>query len=241
MLIRTGFLFVLTSPLRCLLQDYPGIIRCHHPVIIQIHIHVFGPEPHVNVEDTKGITQVSRMDRWKDPEGLLDVFELVRQQVACRLLYCYSSSVDDPEGAEVLDTVRRKAENSRYSADVLFIEGSNQVLVNAIQRFSTVVMQKSIKEGFCLCVTEALWKGRPVVGTNVGGIPIQLKDGVNGFVVEPHDARDFADKVVQLLQNPELAASMGHTGKETVRRHFLITRLIADRLNMYNSLWCRTN
>jgi trehalose synthase len=178
------------------------------------------------------ITQVSRMDVWKDPEGLLGVLERVREEVDCRLVYCYSSSIDDPEGAEVFSRTYRKAEKLVDSGDVVFVEGTSPTLVNAIQRASNVVLQKSTREGFCLCVTEALWKERPVVATNVGGIPIQLKEAENGYLVDPQDAKGFADKVVELLQNPEAAELMGRRGKETVREHFLITRLISDYLDL---------
>ena len=86
-------------------------------------------------------------------------------------------------------------------------------------------MQNSIKEGFCLCVTEALWKGKPVVATNVGGIPLQLKEEVNGFLIEPFNTELFAEKVLQLLQNPDMSEQMGKRGKEFIRQNFLITRL----------------
>jgi trehalose synthase len=100
-------------------------------------------------------------------------------------------------------------------------------------------MQNSIREGFCLSVTEALWKERPVVATNVGGIPIQLREQVNGFLVEPYDTKGFADKVIQLLQNPDIAEQMGKKGKELIRRNFLITRLISDYLDLLNDLFSR--
>ena len=191
--------------------------------------------------DKPVITQVSRMDHWKDPEGLLEAFELIKEKVDCRLVYCYSSSVDDPEGAEVLSTTYRKAEKLVERGDVIFIKGTSHILVNAIQRFSTLVLQKSLKEGFCLCVTEALWKETPVVATNVGGIPLQLRDADNGFLVEPYDTKGFADKVIQLLQNPNMAKQMGKRGKESVRQNFLITRLLLDYLDLLNDLlWRRS-
>lgn len=187
------------------------------------------------------ITQVSRMDHWKDPEGLLEAFEHVKEKVDCRLVYCYSSSVDDPEGAEVFSRTYRKAEKLVERGDVLFIKGTSQILVNAIQRFSTLVLQKSLREGFCLCVTEALWKETPVVATNVGGIRIQLREADNGFLVEPYDTKGFADKVIQLLQNPDMAKQMAKKGKGTVRQNFLITRLLLDYLDLLNDLLWRRN
>jgi trehalose synthase len=191
--------------------------------------------------DKPVITQVSRMDLWKDPEGLLDVFEHVRQKVDCRLIYCYSSSIDDPEGFEVLTRTHRKAGKLVETRDVLFVEGADQTLVNAIQRFSSVIMQKSVREGFCLCVTEGLWKGRPVVATNVGGIPIQLREAENGYLVEPHNTVRFAEKVTELLQNPDIADHMGKQGKEIVRQNFLITRFMLDCLDLYEDLLGQPN
>ncbi len=191
--------------------------------------------------DKPVITQVSRMDHWKDPEGLLEVFERIKEKIDCRLVYCYSSSVDDPEGFDVLSQTSRKAEKFAANGDVIFVRGDSQSLVNAIQRFSTVVLQKSIKEGFCLCVTEALWKGTPVVANNVGGIPVQLSEAENGFLIATHDTKGFADKVIQILQDAQLAKQMGRVGKETVRKNFLITRLLLDHLDLLNDLlWRRS-
>lgn len=133
------------------------------------------------------ITQVSRMDIWKDPEGVLEVFKLVKEKVDCRLLYCYNLATDDPEGMEIYERVHKKAKKFVDNGDVLFVVGNNELLVNAIQRFSTVIIQKSTKEGFGLVVAEALWKEKPVVAGNVGGIPSQITDGKTGFLVDPHD------------------------------------------------------
>ena len=186
--------------------------------------------------DKPVITQVSRMDQWKDPEGLLDVFVRVKEKVDCRLVYCYDSASDDPEGAAIYAMVQRKVEKLVAKGDVIFVLGNSQIMVNAIQRFSTVVVQKSIREGFCLAVTEALWKEKPVVATNVGGIPLQIKDGENGFLVEPHDRNGFADRIIQILQNPDMAKQMGKKGKEIVREKFLITRHILDYLELLNDV-----
>lgn len=184
------------------------------------------------------ITQVSRMDIWKDPEGLLEIFKLVKEKVDCRLLYCYDMASDDPEGNTVLQRTYRKAKKLVENGDVLFVVGNSQILVNAIQRISTVLVQNSIKEGFCLCVTEGLWKGKPVVATKVGGIPHQLVEAENGFLVDPLDREAFADRVVQVLQNPDMAEQMGRNGKETVRKNFLTTRLLLDYLDLLNDvLW----
>lgn len=186
--------------------------------------------------DKPVITQVSRMDQWKDPEGLLDVFNLVKEKVDCRLVYCYDLALDDPEGMEIYSRVQRKANRLTEKGDVLFVVGNSEILVNAIQRFSTVVVQNSIREGFCLAVTEALWKEKPVVATNVGGIPLQVKDGQNGFLVEPHDTKSCADRLIQILQNPDMAKQMGRKGKEIVRDNFLMTRSLLDYLDLLNDV-----
>lgn len=182
------------------------------------------------------ITQVSRLDPWKDPEGVIDVFKLVKEKVDCRLLFCYNVASDDPEGLKMYNKVRRKANKFLKTGDILFVVGNNETLVNSVQRFSDVIIQKSTKEGFCLAVTEALWKGTPVVASNVGGIPVQIKDGKNGFLLEPKDTKGFADRVTHLLKNPKEGCNLGHQAKETVRNKFLITRLLSDYLYMLNAI-----
>jgi len=178
------------------------------------------------------ITQVSRMDHWKDPEGVLEVFKLVKEKVDCRLLYCYNLATDDPEGMKIYETVHEKAKKFVDSGDVLFVVGNNELLVNAIQRFSTVILQKSTKEGFGLVVAEALWKEKPVVGGNVGGIPCQITDGKTGFLVDPFDYKACAQRVITLLKDPKLSERMGKAAKESVREKFLTTRLISDYLDL---------
>lgn len=182
--------------------------------------------------DKPVITQVSRMDSWKDPEGVLEAYNYVREKVNCRLLYCYNLATDDPEGMEIYSRMHRKAKKLIEKGDVLFVVGNNDILVNAIQRFSTIILQKSTKEGFGLTVTEALWKSKPVVAGNVGGIPVQIKDGENGFLVDPHDYKGCADRVIELLKNPALAQELGKKAKESVRKKFLITRLLSDYMDI---------
>ncbi|MBL7198153.1 MAG: glycosyltransferase, partial [Candidatus Omnitrophica bacterium] len=120
--------------------------------------------------------------------------------------------------------------------DVIFVVGNNDILVNAIQRFSSVIVQKSIKEGFSLTVTEALWKGKPVVAGNVGGIPIQIKNGRTGFLVDPYDIKECADRIIELLKKPALAEQIGKNAKEHIRKNFLTTRLLLDYLNLLNEI-----
>jgi len=185
------------------------------------------------------ITQVSRLDPWKDPVGVLKVFERVREKVDCRLIFCYNVASDDPEGLRMYSKVYESAQKYVESGDVMFVVGNDQVLVNSIQRFSNVIIQKSTKEGFCLAVTEALWKETPVVASRVGGIPIQIKNNKNGFLLEPNDLEGFAERIIYLLKNPKDSEQMGVRARETVRNKFLTTRLLSDYLDMLNSVMLR--
>ena len=186
--------------------------------------------------DKPVITQVSRLDPWKDPEGVIDVFKMVKEQVDCRLILCYNVASDDPEGLQMYKKTQRKANKLLETGDIVFVVGNSEKLVNAVQRFSSVIIQKSTKEGFCLAVTEALWKGTPVVASNVGGIPAQIEDGKDGFLLEPTDLQGFADRIVHLLKNPKEGEEIGRQARETVRKKFLITRLLSDYLDMLNSI-----
>ncbi|MBL7074215.1 glycosyltransferase [candidate division KSB1 bacterium] len=182
------------------------------------------------------ITQISRFDKWKDPVGVTEAFKIVKKHVDCRLVLCGSMATDDPEGYQIYEKVKRKVEKFIANNDVILITTENNILVNALQRSSAVIIQKSIREGFGLTVTEALWKARPVVASNVGGIPLQIKDGENGFLLDPYNTKGFAQMIVQILQNPRLAEKMGKEGKEIVRKEFLITRLLSDYLDLFNDM-----
>ena len=182
------------------------------------------------------ITQVSRFDKWKDPEGVIEVFRLVKEKVDCRLVLCGSMAMDDPAGAMIYEKVRRKAKQLIKNGDVILITSENNILVNALQRSAAVVMQKSTREGFGLTVTEALWKRTPVVASNIGGIPLQITDGENGFLASPWDTQDFADKITHILQNPDLAKDMGSKGRRIVRENFLITRLLSDYIDLLKQI-----
>ncbi len=186
--------------------------------------------------DKPVIAQVSRLDPWKDPEGVVDVFRQVKEQIDCRLIFCYNVASDDPESLQMYNRVFRKASRFLKAGDILFVVGNNEVLVNSIQRFSDIIIQKSTKEGFCLAVTEALWKGTPVVASNVGGIPIQIEDGKNGFLLEPQDIDGFAERIIYLLKNSKEREQLGKNARETVRQKFLITRLLSDYLDMLNAI-----
>lgn len=195
------------------------------------HIHKAGIPT-----DKPLMTQVSRLDPWKDPEGVIDVFKLVRQNVDCRLLFLYNVASDDPEGLRMYDKVMRKANKLYKDGHIVFAVGNNETLVNAVQQYSDVIIQKSTKEGFCLAVTEALWKSRPVVASNVGGLPAQIDDGKNGYLVDPHDVEGFAKRITHILKNPDEAKQLGENARETVRNKFLITRLLSDYLDMLNAI-----
>jgi len=183
-------------------------------------------------QDKPIITQISRFDKWKNPEGVLEVFELVKEKIDCRLVLCGSMAMDDPESGIIYEKVKQKAKQLMQKNDVILITRENSILVNALQRSAAVVVQKSIKEGFGLTVAEALWKGTPVVASNIGGIPLQIVDGETGFLASPHDTRDFAEKIIHILQNPGLANKMGKKGRQTVKENFLITRLLSDYIDL---------
>jgi trehalose synthase len=182
------------------------------------------------------VTQISRYDPWKDPEGVLEVFKLVKEKIDCRLILCGSMATDDPEGLRIYERIKRKASRLIRSGDILLLNTENNTLVNALQRKSAVIVQKSLREGFGLTISEALWKETPVVASNIGGIPIQIINGENGFLVDPYDIKDCANKVITLLQNPDVAREMGKKGKEMVRKNFLITRLVQDYLDMLSQI-----
>ncbi|MDD8031392.1 MAG: glycosyltransferase [Acidobacteriota bacterium] len=175
------------------------------------------------------ITQISRFDKWKDPEGVLKIFELVKKEVDCRLVLCGNLAADDPEGGVIYQRVLQKAKNMK---DVIIILEENNILVNALQSTASVVIQKSLREGFGLTVTEALWKRRPVVASNAGGIPLQIIDGKTGFLVKPNDLEGFASKIIKLLKEPELAHELGENGRAHVKENFLITRSLLDYLEV---------
>lgn len=182
------------------------------------------------------ITQVSRFDKWKDPLGVVEIFKEVRKEVDCRLVLCGSMATDDPEGKEIYDKVRDATRELSDNGDIILITAEHNILVNILQRASSVVIQKSLREGFGLVVTEALWKETPVVGSRVGGIPLQIIDGETGYLLEPHDIEGMAEKVVYLLQNKDKRREMGKKGREHVKKNFLITRLVEDYINLINEV-----
>lgn len=186
--------------------------------------------------DKDFITQVSRFDPWKDPEGVLAVWERVRKQSDVRLIFCYNMASDDPEGVRIYEQMGKVAADHLDQGDVIFVRGDDPLLVNALQSKAAVVIQKSIREGFGLVVTEAMWKGAAVVASDVGGIPTQIVDGESGYLVDPQDFDACAERVVELLQDRDLAAQIGQNARQRVRDHFLITRHMLDYLNLMLSM-----
>lgn len=179
------------------------------------------------------ITQVSRFDYLKDPIGVVEAYRRVRRSVKCRLVLAGGTATDDPEGEEVLAKVREAAKNDP-EIHLLLLPSNANVEINALQRASDVVLQKSIREGFGLTVSEALWKARPVVASAVGGIPLQVRHGYSGLLV--HSIEGAARAIKQLLANPAYARQLGQNGREHVRQHFLLTRHLIDYLLTFLSL-----
>jgi trehalose synthase len=176
------------------------------------------------------ITQISRFDRIKDPIGVLEAFRLVRARRQAKLLLAGGGASDDPEGAEVLAEVRAKAEDVR-DVTILELPPQSDREINALQRMSTVVLQKSLREGFALTVSEALWKRRAVVASAVGGIPLQILDERTGLLVRSIEGTAF--QTVRLLDNPELRRELGTEGRIHVRDNFLHTREVRDYLAVF--------
>jgi trehalose synthase len=146
-------------------------------------------------------------------------------------------AADDPEGLIVYREVARKARRLVESGDVILIaQDSPSAFINALQRASSVVLQKSLREGFGLTVAEAMWKGTPVVASRVGGIPLQITDGETGYLVGPHDIASTAKRIVALLQDAELSSTIGAQAREAVRERFLITRLLSDYLDVFTDV-----
>jgi trehalose synthase len=174
------------------------------------------------------VVQVSRFDRWKDPEGVIEAFKLARKEVDCTLVLLGDVATDDPEGPEVYDSLRDSREER-----IIILSQQDTALVNALQRTAAVVLQKSIREGFGLTVTEAMWKGAAVIGGNVGGIRHQIQNGVNGFLVS--SVKEAAERIVQLVKNSRLRSRFGQKAKETVAKHFLLTRYLEHYLDLFNS------
>jgi len=185
------------------------------------------------------VTQISRFDKWKDPIGVIEVFKKIKKKVDCRLILCGNLATDDPEGLHMYNETKKKAGSLIKKGDVVLISdpaASNFIFINVLQRISTVIIQKSLKEGFGLVVTEAMWKKTPVVASKVGGIVLQIEDGKSGFLVDPLDVDAFAERAIELIKNRSLAKEIGKNAQESVREKFLITRLLSDYLDVMEDL-----
>lgn len=180
------------------------------------------------------VTQVSRFDYLKDPLGVIDAFEMVQKNFDCQLIIAGGEATDDPESMEVLAKTREKAAKNP-DIHVLAIPSGSDIEINALQRASAVVVQKSLKEGFGLTVSEGLWKGKPMVVGAVGGITLQVAHKYSGLLC--HSIEGAAYSIKQLLQNPEYAAKLGQNGREHVRQNFLLTRHLRDYLLLFLSLF----
>lgn len=174
------------------------------------------------------VVQVSRFDKWKDPQGVIEAFRIARKQADCTLVLIGNVATDDPEGQDVFASLCKCGEER-----IRIVSVQDSALVNALQRRATVVLQKSIREGFGLTVAEAMWKGTPVIGGRVGGIKHQIEDGENGFLVD--SVERAAERIVQLVKDHELRDRLGERAKESVRQRFLMTRLMEDWLDLIAS------
>lgn len=190
----------------------------------------YGIDPHRPI-----VCQISRFDPWKDPLGVIDAFRIVREQIPdAQLVLAGSMATDDPEGFRVWEDIEAARAGDR---DIHLLSNLHQVgavQINAFQRMASVMVQKSLREGFGLTVSEALWKGRPVVGGRAGGIKLQIRDGFDGYLVD--SVEECAARVIDLLADPVGSDAMGVQGREYVRDNFLSTRELKDWLSLFGDL-----
>ncbi len=179
------------------------------------------------------LTQISRFDRLKDPVGVVRAYRIVKRYFDCQLVLAGGGAPDDPEGSVVLKEVLREAENDP-DIKVLDLPASAPLEVNALQRASTIVIQKSLREGFGLTVSEALWKKKPVVASAVGGIPTQVIHKQTGLLA--HSVEGTAYQIRFLLSHPEIAAKLGESGHQHVKENFLITQKLKRYLTLFLAL-----
>jgi len=171
------------------------------------------------------LTQISRFDKLKDPLGLIEAYKMVKKSIDCQLVLCGGGATDDPEGELVLNEVKEKARGDK-DIHVLYLVPGSDLEVNALQRGSTIIIQKSLREGFALTVTEGLWKRKPVIASAVGGIPMQIIHNQTGILV--HSIEGTAHQIKYLLTHPEVAQRLGVNGYQHVLNNFLITRHVRD-------------
>ena len=183
---------------------------------------------HYNIPtDLPLVVQISRFDPWKDPVGVLEAFKRARKELDATLVLLGNFATDDPEGEQIYESLCA----CRDERILILTSGDDSALVNALQTRAAVVLQKSLREGFGLTVSEAMWKGTPVIGSNVGGIRYQIEDGVNGFLVS--SVEQAAARIVQLLKDKKLRDEMGERARETVREKFLLPRYVDQYLDLF--------
>ena len=183
------------------------------------------------------ITQVARFDPWKDPLGVIEAYHVVRERFpTLQLALVGSMALDDPEGWHIYEQVQAKVGRDELVYVFSNQDGIGNVEVNAFQRLSDVAVQKSLREGFGLVVSEAMWKQTPVVAARVGGIPLQMPEGIGGHLVDPDDVEACAAAIIGLLEDPYESARLGAVGRERVREHFLLPRLLLDELTLLSEL-----
>lgn len=182
------------------------------------------------------VTQISRFDFLKDPLGVIKAYQLVKEHMDLQLVLAGGGATDDPEGPAIMQQVQEEASKDK-DIFVLFLPPSSDIEINALQRGSTVVLQKSLKEGFGLTVSEAMWKGKPTIASAVGGIPLQIAHKYSGILT--HSIEGTAYWIKQLINEPEYAQRLGANGKEHIKSNFLITRHIKEYLLLFLSLFHR--
>lgn len=174
------------------------------------------------------VVQISRFDRWKDPQGVIEAFRIARKKVDSTLILLGDVATDDPEGEDIYKSLLDCREER-----IIILSRQDTALVNALQRRAAVVLQKSIREGFGLTVAEAMWKGTPVIGGSVGGIKYQIEDGVNGFLVS--SIEEAAHRIIQILSDKKLRIRLGTNARSTVKKNFLMIRLLEQYIDLFNS------
>ena len=179
------------------------------------------------------VTQISRFDYLKDPLGVIKVYKKVKKYIDCQLVLAGGGATDDPEGMQVLNEARDAASNDK-DIHIIFLPPGSDIEINAIQRASTVILQKSLKEGFGLTVAEALWKSKPVIASAVDGIPLQITHKYSGILTYSIDGTFHFLK--ELLNEPEYAKKLAKNGHEHAKNNFLITRHLREYLLLFLSL-----
>jgi len=180
------------------------------------------------------VTQISRFDYLKDPIGVIQAYKLAKEHTDMQLVLAGGGATDDPEGPIIMEQVRQEADKDK-DIFVLFLPPASDIEINALQRGSTIILQKSLKEGFGLTVSEALWKGKPTIAGAVGGIPLQIAHKYSGILTR--SVEGTAQWIKQLISAPEYAYQLGINGREQIRNNFLITRHIKDYLLLFLSLF----